>query len=227
MPNKRKIIPYNPELKELAKELRRNMTLSEVLLWNELKQKQMMGFDFDRQRPIGNYIVDFYCKELSLAIEIDGDTHIYKYDYDDQRQKELEILGVFFLRFEDIEVKRNILNVLRVIEDWIDKNKPTPGPSQEGNRLKKNQREDIISVISVVIRSSVLPAASRTDWWVVNSILPSIPRSVIMLTAKHGIFICRAIITSGVVDIPTASAPMILKYLYSAGVSKVGPLVER
>jgi len=132
MPNKRKIIPYNPELKELAKELRRNMTLSEVLLWNELKQKQMMGFDFDRQRPIGNYIVDFYCKELSLAIEIDGDTHIYKYDYDDQRQKELEILGVFFLRFEDIEVKRNILNVLRVIEDWIDKNKPTPGPSQEG-----------------------------------------------------------------------------------------------
>jgi very-short-patch-repair endonuclease len=124
MPTKRKIIPYNPELKDLAKELRSNMTLSEVLLWNELKQKQILGVDFDRQRPIGNYIVDFYCKELTLAIEIDGDTHIYRYDYDKERQTNLEKLGVHFLRFEDIEVKKNINNVLRVIEDWILKNKP-------------------------------------------------------------------------------------------------------
>jgi len=94
----------------------------------------MLGYDFDRQRPIGNYIVDFYCKELLLAIEIDGDTHIYKYDYDDKRQKELENLGVHFLRFEDIEVKKNMWNVIRVIEDWIIKNKPTPSPSREGSR---------------------------------------------------------------------------------------------
>jgi len=134
MQKRRKIIPYNPDLKELARELRRNMTLSEVLLWNELKKKNMLGYDFDRQRPIGNYIVDFYCKELSLAIEIDGDTHIYKYDYDDKRQKELENIGVHFLRFEDIEVKKNMWNVLRVIEDWIIKNRPTPDPSQEGSR---------------------------------------------------------------------------------------------
>jgi very-short-patch-repair endonuclease len=78
MPINRKIIPYNPKFKDLAKELRRNMTLSEVLLWNELKQKQMSGYDFDRQRPIGNFIVDFYCKDLFLVIEIDGDTHIYR-----------------------------------------------------------------------------------------------------------------------------------------------------
>ena len=134
MINRRKIIPYNPELKELAKELRRNMTLSEVLLWNELKQKQMLGFDFDRQRPIGNYIVDFYCKELLLAIEIDGKSHFNKYDYDEKRQKELERLGVQILRFEDIKVKRDILNVLREIEYWITKNKPTPYPSKEGNK---------------------------------------------------------------------------------------------
>ena len=134
MQKRRKIIPYNPDLKELARELRRNMTLSEVLLWNELKKKYMLGYDFDRQRPIGNYIVDFYCKELLLAIEIDGDTHIYKYDYDDKRQKELENLGVHFLRFEDIEVKKNMWNVIRVIEDWIIKNKPTPSPSREGSR---------------------------------------------------------------------------------------------
>jgi len=116
---KRKIIPYRSDLKDLAKELRRNMTLSEVLLWNELKQKKMLGYDFDRQRPIDNYIVDFFCKELSLAIEIDGDTHIYRYDYDDERQEALEKLGVHFLRFDDIEVKKDMFNVLRVIEDWI------------------------------------------------------------------------------------------------------------
>ena len=134
MSNRRKIIPYNPELKEFAKELRRNMTLSEVLLWNELKQKQMLGFDFDRQRPIGNYIVDFYCKDLSLAIEIDGKSHFNKYDYDEKRQDDLEKLGVKILRFEDIKVKKDMLNVLREIEYWITMNKPTPNPSKEGNR---------------------------------------------------------------------------------------------
>ena len=61
---RRKISPYNPKLKPLAKALRKNMTFSEVLLWNELKQKKMLGHDFDRQRPIDNYIVDFYCKDL-------------------------------------------------------------------------------------------------------------------------------------------------------------------
>ena len=51
------------------------MTLSEVSLWNEIKNGRMLGYDFDRQRPIGNYIVDFYCKDLQLAIEVDGITH--------------------------------------------------------------------------------------------------------------------------------------------------------
>lgn len=135
MSNKNNIIHYNPDLKQLAKDLRRNMTLSEVLLWNELKQKKMLGLDFDRQRPIGNYIVDFYCKELSLAIEIDGDTHIFKYDYDEERQTSLEKMGVHFLRFDDIEVKRNMFNVLRVIEDWICRNRPTPSPLAEAGQL--------------------------------------------------------------------------------------------
>ncbi len=116
---KRKIISYNPELKELAGDFRKNMTLSEVLLWNQLKHKNILGCDFDRQKPIGNYIVDFFFKELSLAIEIDGDTHIYRYEEDEIRQQTLEKLGVKFLRFDDIEVKKNMSNVLRVIEDWI------------------------------------------------------------------------------------------------------------
>ncbi len=114
------------------------MTLSEVLLWKELRNKNIHGYDFDRQRPIGNFIVDFFCKELSLAIEIDGDTHIYRYDYDEARQQDLEKLGVHFLRFEDIEVKKNISNVLRVIEDWIEKNKPTTDRSGKVNPIRNN-----------------------------------------------------------------------------------------
>jgi (E)-4-hydroxy-3-methylbut-2-enyl-diphosphate synthase len=137
MSKKLKIIPYNSDLKQLANELRKNMTLSEVLLWNELKQKKILGFDFDRQRLINNYIVDFFCKELNLAIEIDGDTHIYRDDFDDERQRNLEKLGVHFLRFDDIEVKKNMSNVLRVIQDWIEKNKPTPNPSKEGSHESK------------------------------------------------------------------------------------------
>jgi very-short-patch-repair endonuclease len=142
MANNRKIIPYRHELKELARELRRNMTLSEVLLWNELKQKRILGYDFDRQRPIGNFIVGFYCKELSLAIEIDGKSHIYRYDYDDERQRILEKSGVRFLRFEDIEIKKRMINVLRVIEDWIENNRPSIDPSLEGNSIEENFGQD-------------------------------------------------------------------------------------
>jgi very-short-patch-repair endonuclease len=132
---RRKIIPYNPKLKSLAKALRKYMTLSEVLLWQELKGKQLMGYDFDRQRPIDNYIVDFYCKELQLAIEIDGDSH----DFEDVqindkiRQQRLEELGVKILRFDDHDVKRNIGWVLEEIQYWIEGMRPTPNPSKEGN----------------------------------------------------------------------------------------------
>lgn len=122
---RRKIIPYNPRLVELAKKLRKNMTLSEVLLWNELKRKQMMGYDFDRQKPIDEYIVDFYCKDLQLAIEIDGVTHTYEDApmKDDIRQKRLESLGVKFLRFDDLEVKREMIYVLNRIHQWIEENR--------------------------------------------------------------------------------------------------------
>lgn len=97
------------------------MTLGEVLLWDELKQKKMLGYDFDRQRPIDNYIVDFYCKELMLAIEVDGSSHDFEesFDADNLRQQRLESLGVRFLRFDDREVKKEMMNVLRTIEAWI------------------------------------------------------------------------------------------------------------
>ena len=79
----------------------------------------MHGLDFDRQRPINNFIVDFYCKELNLAIEIDGDSHDCKYEEDFKGQEKLESLGVKFLRFLDIDIKKDMSNVLREIEHWV------------------------------------------------------------------------------------------------------------
>ncbi len=76
------------------------MTFSEVKLWNEIKNGQLMGYDFDRQRPIGNYIVDFYCKDLRLALEVDGITHLEEKaeERDLSRQTELEMAGVSSVR---------------------------------------------------------------------------------------------------------------------------------
>jgi very-short-patch-repair endonuclease len=116
-----KIIPYNKDLKRLANKLRKKMTPGEVVLWNELKENKFLGFDFDRQRCIDNYIVDFYCKELQLAIEIDGMSHNSEEAFakDEIRQKRLEELGVRFIRFSESEVKNDIINVFRALETVI------------------------------------------------------------------------------------------------------------
>jgi very-short-patch-repair endonuclease len=118
---KRQIIPYNPRLKEFARKLRQNMTFSEVKLWNEIKNGQMMGYDFDRQRPIGNYIVDFYCKDLHLALEVDGITHLEENakEKDAIRQEELMSLEVHFLRFDALLVVNKVEAVVSEIRDWI------------------------------------------------------------------------------------------------------------
>ncbi len=130
----RKIIPYNPKLLPIAKKLRANMTLSEVLLWNELKGKQL-GIQFSRQIPIDNFIVDFYCKDLMLALEIDGSSHHPEIQQikDKARQERLESLGVHFLRFDDLDVKKNIKWVVNEIYRWFEDYGPTPNPSKEGN----------------------------------------------------------------------------------------------
>ena len=125
----RRVIPYRPHLKELARQLRKNMTLAEVLLWNKLKQRQLRGCDFDRQRPIDAFIVDFYCKELSLAIEVDGFTHELKESSDLERQERLEALGVRVLRFWDSEVKNDLGGVLNRIEQVIDEQRTPSEPN--------------------------------------------------------------------------------------------------
>ena len=117
----RTIIPYNPKLKELARKLRNDSTLGEVLLWNELKNKQMYGFDFHRQKPLLNYIVDLYCYELNLVIEIDGQYHNdeEQWKLDTLREKELEKYNLTILRFAEREVRKDMINVLRAIEQYI------------------------------------------------------------------------------------------------------------
>ncbi len=99
------LIKYNQKLKQRSRDLRNKSTLSERMLWNYLKGKKL-GFLFNRQRPINNYIVDFYCSERKLVIEIDGEIHNDTKQEDGFRQKELESFGITFLRFSDKEVEK-------------------------------------------------------------------------------------------------------------------------
>ena len=117
---RRRIIPYDPALQPLARALRKKGTLAEVLLWQQLKGRQMRGYAFYRQRPIDRYIVDFFCPELMLAIEVDGSSHAQKRPEDLARQARLEALGVRFLRFEDRKIKQSMSEVRLLIEQWIE-----------------------------------------------------------------------------------------------------------
>lgn len=123
---KMKHIPYNKKLKDFSRKLRNNSTLSEIILWKHLRAGQMKGYKFNRQKPLLNYIVDFYCKPLNLIIEVDGQSHNHKYNSDKERQKNLEGYGLHFLRFDDKEIKQDMPNVLRTINIWIENQENNP-----------------------------------------------------------------------------------------------------
>jgi len=118
-------LPYNLNLKQKAKELRRAGNLSEVLLWNELKNNKMLGYDFTRQQVIGNYIVDFHCPKLNLVIEIDGESHDFKGEYDKKRDEFLKSIGLEVLHFKDIDVKKSLNVVVEQIQQYIKENTPS------------------------------------------------------------------------------------------------------
>ena len=133
---KRKIIPYNPKLKEYARQLRNNATKAEIILWQKLKRDQMYGYDFHRQKPIDNYILDFFCYELMLGIEVDGYSHEFLevYEKDLVKEKRMNEIGIQVLRFSDYQVLKDTENVIRAIEYYImEFEKHTPNPSQEGS----------------------------------------------------------------------------------------------
>ena len=127
-------LPYNRTLKEFSRDLRSHSTLSEILLWQKLRASQFRGYAFNRQKPLGNYIVDFYCRKLDLVIEIDGNSHEYEEAVieDRKRQQILEELGVFFLRFSDWEVKNAMSFVLGEIGYFLDDFEDRNGLEQTG-----------------------------------------------------------------------------------------------
>jgi len=112
---------YNPILKELGRQLRNNSTKAEIKLWTYLRRGQMYNYDFHRQKPIDEYIVDFFCNKLQLAIECDGYSHelLDVYNKDVKKTKRLNDLGIYVIRFSDYQVVNDIDNVLGAIEDYI------------------------------------------------------------------------------------------------------------
>lgn len=109
-------LPFNSKLKQRAKELRKAGNLAEVLFWQQVKNKKFIGLDFDRQKIIGNYIVDFYCKNLGVVIEIDGISHDDKEEYDEKRNAYLEGLGLRVIHIKDTAIKKNLEGVLAYLE---------------------------------------------------------------------------------------------------------------
>lgn len=107
--------------KEKRQRLRTHMTLAERVLWCSLKGRQVSGYKFRRQHGVKQYILDFYCPELSLAIEADGESHDTEEakKYDAKRQLDIEAEGIHFLRFRDDEIIGNPIKVARRIEEEI------------------------------------------------------------------------------------------------------------
>jgi very-short-patch-repair endonuclease len=127
-----KSLPYNPGLRARAKELRKAGILHEALIWNQIKSGKLNGLDFDRQKIIGNYIVDFYCAEKNAIIEIDGSSHDGKEDYDKQRDDFLTSLRLTVIHIGVAEVLNNMEGVLVFL-----KNHPALAgtPPEEGNKI--------------------------------------------------------------------------------------------
>lgn len=121
-------LPYNPALKQRAKELRKAGNLSEVLFWMEVKNKQFKDLDFDRQKIIGNYIVDFYCPNCQVVIEIDGSSHDDKQEYDARRDAYLQELGLKVIHINDLDIKKNLPETM----NWLLEHPAFNSPPMEG-----------------------------------------------------------------------------------------------
>ena len=114
------MLPYNKNLKQPSRRLRGNMTGAERHLWAKVRMKQLKGYQFYRQKPIGDYIVDFFCPRAKLVIEVDGSQHSSDEmtKYDRIRDEYLSSLGLRVLRFTNTDVLTHIKRVVEsIIED--------------------------------------------------------------------------------------------------------------
>ncbi|MDI6688728.1 MAG: endonuclease domain-containing protein [Desulfobacterales bacterium] len=116
-------------MNHLAKKLRKNMTNAERLLWQHLRNRELGGYKFRRQRPVGPYIVDFVCLEKKLVIEVDGGQHAGQVELDAKRSGYLEEKGYRVLRFWNNEVLKETESVLTVILLSLDGNITPLSPS--------------------------------------------------------------------------------------------------
>lgn len=116
--------PYNKNLKQPSRDLRNNMTDAEKHLWSKLRAKQILGLQFYRQKPILNYIVDFYCPSANLVIECDGSQHYTGegLEADRIRDEALAELGLMVLRFDNLQILNEIDVVVEVIFDVVRQN---------------------------------------------------------------------------------------------------------
>ena len=112
-------LPYNSKLKDRSKALRKAGVMSEVIFWKQVHKGNFWKIDFDRQRIIGNCIVDFYVKNLGLVIEIDGSSHNEKEEYDEMREKYLRTLDLRVFKISDLRVKHDLDNVMKELENYI------------------------------------------------------------------------------------------------------------
>jgi len=126
-----KTLPFNASLKQRAAELRKSGSLPETLLWNQIKNKKLNGLDFDRQKIIGNYIVDFFCASKFLVIEIDDKTHDFKETYDKKRDEYLKSLNLTVIHIPASDV----LKSPETVYNWLSNHPGTVcHPSNGGER---------------------------------------------------------------------------------------------
>ncbi|MFA5604419.1 MAG: DUF559 domain-containing protein [Dehalococcoidales bacterium] len=114
------MLSYRENLKKPSRKLRHKMTNTERYLWSKLKMKQLNGYQFYRQKPIGNYIVDFYCPSAKMVIEIDGSQHFYDdgLEHDKERDAYINNLGLKALRFTSVDVLKNLEGVIdKILEN--------------------------------------------------------------------------------------------------------------
>lgn len=136
------MLRYGPRLKLNARQLRKNMTESEQVLWERLRKKQILGVQFYRQKPIGNYIVDFFASKAKLVVEVDGSQHMKVPEAlkDRHRDEYLTHNGLLVLRFNDLEVLKETDGVMEVIfqklSEQLNEIPPTP-PFEKGGRYRR------------------------------------------------------------------------------------------